>query len=77
MNNVKLHNCMDVIAEFDEYANPILCLQETKLQCIPMPTEFDIEHSAREGKTRGGITTIYPVGAHVLQAVREQYTVYL
>ena len=31
INSAKLRNCMDVIAELDEHATPILCLQETKL----------------------------------------------
>ena len=57
---------MGMIAELDDHANPILCLQQTKLQHIYVPEGFAIEHSAKKGKAGGGITTIYPVGTQVL-----------
>ena len=66
-----------MIAELDERANPILCLQETQLQHICLPQGVAIEHNALEGKAAGGYLTIYPVSTHMLQMVKKQFLPYL
>ena len=76
LSNCKLQNCMDVLAEDNNLAIPIVCLQETKIATISPPAGIGIEHSPRQGKKGGGLATLVPTCVTILETRHAQYVLY-
>ena len=76
LNNCKLQNCMDVLAEDSSSAIPILCLQETKIATISPPVGMRVEHYPRQGKNGGGFAMLVPTCITILETRHAQYVLY-
>ena len=76
LSNHKLQNCMDVLAEENNLATPIVCLQETKIATISPPAGMRVEHNPWQGKKGGGLATLVPTCTTILETRQAQYVFY-
>ena len=67
---------MDVLTEDNSLANPIVCLQETKITTISPPAGIRVEHNPRQGKKGGGLATLVPTCTTILETWQAQYVLY-
>ena len=76
LNNRKLQNCMDVLAEDSSSAIPILCHPENRIATISPPAGMRVEHCPHQGKKGGGLATLVPMCITMLEIRHTHYMLY-
>ena len=61
----------------DAGTTAIICLQETKLSTITVPTGYQVTHIARKGRAGGGIATLVPQSMHVMATNKHEFYVHV
>ena len=68
VTNIKLQQIQDVVVAMNCAAMMILCLQETKIPALTVPTGYTALHSMRQTGQGGGIAALVPQELAILQS---------